>query len=136
MPPRASSRVHVHEHSDIIVIAVAGHALTLTGPDLTPHIHAAGEFIFVPAGVLHMAVNLSSSSPLTAVEVRTDPEFNDDVVLCPDREIEAKLRAEELRKEFETEQRKRADSDSGFIAPWMIRAHECVRADRVLKHSD
>ncbi|WP_224388971.1 cupin domain-containing protein [Pseudonocardia sp. ICBG1293] len=75
MPPRASSKVHVHEHSDIVVMVVAGKALTLVGDDLIPYAHAPGEFIFIPAGVIHMAVNLSSSSPLTAVEVRTDPHF-------------------------------------------------------------
>lgn len=117
-------------------MVVAGKALTLVGNDLIPYVHAAGEFIFVPAGVLHMAVNLNSSSPLTAVEVRTDPQFNDDVVLCPDRDDEAKLRAEELRRYFEAEDRKRDDDGPSLLAPWMMKAHDCIGLDRVLKHSD
>ncbi|MFD6159115.1 cupin domain-containing protein [Nocardia sp. NPDC060256] len=83
MPPGKVSKAHYHAHSEIIVICLRGRAATLVGPDLTPHLHGPGEFVYIPEGVLHAAVNLSETEDLVAVEMRTDPMFNDDVVLTP-----------------------------------------------------
>jgi uncharacterized RmlC-like cupin family protein len=84
MPPGRWSRPHLHAHSEIVVCCVTGHAVTLLGPDLTPVHHGPGELLHIPAGVAHVAVNLSTTAGLVAVEVRTDPHFNDDVVLLPE----------------------------------------------------
>ena len=84
MPPAAASRAHYHAYSEIVVVCVTGHAATLTGPELTPHFHGPGEFMYIPEGVVHVAVNLSDTGHLIAIEMRTDPEFNDDVVLTPE----------------------------------------------------
>ncbi|WP_433760296.1 cupin domain-containing protein [Nocardia sp. CA-135398] len=84
MAPGKASRAHYHAHSEIIVICLQGTAATLIGPELTPHLHGPGEFIYIPEGVVHVAVNLSETEELVAVEMRTDPMFNEDVVLTPE----------------------------------------------------
>lgn len=84
MPAGGFSKPHYHAHSEIIVVCFEGQAATLIGPELTPHFHGPGEFMFIPEGVVHVAVNLSETAGLVAVEMRTDPEFNDDVVLTPE----------------------------------------------------
>jgi uncharacterized RmlC-like cupin family protein len=77
------SKAHYHADSEIIVMCLRGRAATLIGPQLTPYLHGPGEFLYVPEGVVHVAVNLSDTDELHAVEMRTDPGFNDDVVLTP-----------------------------------------------------
>lgn len=86
MPPGGRSKAHYHAHSEIVVVCLRGRAATLAGPELTPYYHGPGEFIFIPEGVVHVAVNLSDTDNLVAVEMRTDPHFNDDVVLAPEYE--------------------------------------------------
>jgi uncharacterized RmlC-like cupin family protein len=83
MPPGAASKAHYHADSEIIVMCLRGHAATLIGPRLTPYFHGPGEFIYIPEGIVHVAVNLSDTEELHAVEMRTDPGFNDDLVLTP-----------------------------------------------------
>lgn len=83
MPPGAASKAHYHARSEIVVMCLRGRAATLIGPQLTPYLHGPGEFIYIPEGIVHVAVNLSDTEELHAVEMRTDPGFNDDVVLTP-----------------------------------------------------
>lgn len=98
MPPGRSSKAHYHSHSEIVVVCLEGYAATLIGPDLVPHFHGPGEFMFIPEGVIHVAVNLSGTENLIAVEMRTDPEFDDDVVLTPEYEGRAQALAAGLRR--------------------------------------
>ncbi|MET8797145.1 cupin domain-containing protein [Nocardia sp. NPDC004568] len=98
MPPGKSSRAHFHAHSEVVVVCTDGYAATLIGPDLIPHFHGPGEFMYIPEGVIHVAVNLSGTHNLIAVEMRTDPEFDDDVVLTPELETRAQVVAAELRR--------------------------------------
>ncbi|WP_280255232.1 cupin domain-containing protein [Nocardia wallacei] len=97
MPPGKSSKAHYHARSEIIVVCTEGYAATLIGPDLIPYFHGPGEFMYIPEGVIHVAVNLSPTASLVAVEMRTDPEFDDDVVLSPEYDIRAQSVANELR---------------------------------------
>ncbi|WP_406280172.1 cupin domain-containing protein [Nocardia sp. NBC_00881] len=88
MAPGAMSKAHYHAHTEIIVVCLRGTAVTLIGPELTPHFHGPGEFIYIPEGVVHVAVNLDEAEDLVAVEMRTDPLFNDDVVLAPEHDVD------------------------------------------------
>ena len=98
MPPGGQSKAHYHARTEIVVVCVRGHAATLIGPELRPYFHGPNEFIFIPEGVLHVAVNLSDTDGLMAVEMRTDPLFNDDVVLAPDYDERAAIIAAGLRQ--------------------------------------
>ncbi len=95
MPPRHLARAHVHNHTEIIVCVLEGRAATLWGNDMQPLVHDAGSMVWVPAGVPHAAVNLSNTDRVVAIEVRTDPAFNDDVELLPDLD---EVAAEQVRK--------------------------------------
>lgn len=100
MPPGKASKAHYHAHSEIVVVCLRGTAATLIGPQLTPHIHGPGEFIFIPEGVVHVAVNLSDTEELVAVEMRTDPNFDDDVVLTPEYEPAVPDMVRRLRSQY------------------------------------
>lgn len=97
MPPGRVSRAHLHDHTDIIVIVVEGYAATLVSPRLEPLFHGPGEPLYVPEGVVHVAVNLSTTRRLIALEVRTDPLFNDDVVPAPEFQSEGEKIAADLQ---------------------------------------
>lgn len=100
MPPAKNSKPHFHRSNEMLVIVIEGWAATLMGPDMEPYYHGPGEFLYIPEGVIHTAVNLSTTDRLIAVEVRTDPHFNDDVILMPELEPAATLRAQDLHRQF------------------------------------
>jgi uncharacterized RmlC-like cupin family protein len=102
MPAGRMSRPHLHQRSEIIVVCIQGWAATLVGPGLRPVFHGPGEFIFVPEQVLHVALNLSTTQPLIAVEARGDRHFNDDVVVFPELEDEAARAVDRLRDDLAT----------------------------------
>lgn len=102
MPPGKMSKVHLHKKNEIIVIVIEGYAATLIGPELEPVFHGPGEFLFVPEGVIHAAVNLSTEHRLVALEVRTDPKLNEDVVLTPEHEEKLKEVSAHLHKHFKS----------------------------------
>ena len=100
MPPGRIARPHLHTKTDIIVMVIEGYAASLIGSDLTPVYHGPGEFIFIPQGVPHVAVNLSTVSRLIAVEMRTDPQLNDDVTALPEYDDKTAVIVAELHKKF------------------------------------
>ncbi|HSX33750.1 MAG TPA: cupin domain-containing protein [Candidatus Saccharimonadales bacterium] len=100
MPPGRMARPHLHEHNDIIVIVIEGYAASLVGPELEPVFHGPGEFIFIPEGVAHVAVNLSTKERLIAIEVRTDPKFNEDVVTLPEHDQKTAQVVAQLHKQY------------------------------------
>ena len=103
MPPCGVSRAHLHDHTEIIVAVLSGAAATVVWKDGEPQplFHASDELCYVPAGVPHGAVNLSSELPVSALEFRTDPAFNDDVVLLPELEEEFATLAKKLQAEHQ-----------------------------------
>lgn len=100
MPPGRVARPHLHAKSDIVVMVLEGFAATLVGPELSPVFHGPGEFIYVPEGIAHVAVNLSTERRLVAVEARTEPTINSDVVLVPEVEDESAVIVSDLQKRF------------------------------------
>ncbi|WP_328389105.1 cupin domain-containing protein [Nocardia sp. NBC_00416] len=99
MPPGKVARAHYHAHSETIVVCTRGHAATLIGPDLVPHPHGPGEFLYIPPGVVHVAVNLSDTADLVALDIRTDPKFSEDMVLTPEFDAAAAEIAARLQRE-------------------------------------
>lgn len=100
MPPGRAARAHLHAKNDIIVTVLEGYAASLIGPEFEPVFHGPGESIFIPEGVMHVAVNLSAKNRLIALEVRTDPTFNDDVVPLPEYEERAVEVVARLQKQY------------------------------------
>lgn len=102
MPPGKMSKVHLHRNNEMIVIVIEGYAATLIGDEMKPVYSGPGEFLYVPEGVPHAAVNLSTTDRLIAVEVRSDPHFNEDVEMTPHLEEKASKVVAHLHKHFKT----------------------------------
>lgn len=100
MPPGRTARPHMHAKTDIIVVVIEGYAASLIGSGLKPVFHGPGEFIFIPEGVIHVAVNLSAKHRLIAIEMRTDPHFNEDVVPLPKYDTKTAEAVAELQRQF------------------------------------
>jgi len=80
IPPGARSDPHVHVGYETGIYVLEGEVLTRWGPALEHEVVSkAGEFLFVPPGVPHEAINLSVSKPARAVVARNDPAEQDKV---------------------------------------------------------
>ena len=85
VPPGARTKAHIHEHHESGFYMVSGDEVELwTGDDLQ-HRELAhkGDYLYIPAGVPHVAVN-RSSEPALFVGARTDPHEQESVVMRPD----------------------------------------------------
>lgn len=101
MPPGRIAKPHYHVKTDIIVVVIEGIAASLIGDTLEPVYHGPGEFIFIPEGVPHVAVNLSKQNRLIAIEMRTDPKFNEDVIPMPSLDEKTRKIVDDLHTKFE-----------------------------------
>lgn len=80
IPPGARSAPHLHVGYETGIYVLEGEVLTRWGEALENEvISRAGEFLFVPPGVPHEAVNLSATQPARAVVARNDPAEQDTV---------------------------------------------------------
>lgn len=80
IPPGARSEPHFHVGYETGIYVLEGEVLTRWGPALEHEVVSrAGEFLFVPPGVPHEAINLSTSQPARAVVARNDPAEQDKV---------------------------------------------------------
>lgn len=97
MPPGAVIAAHAHALSDIAIVVLGGNAATLAGHDLTPIPHGPGQILWLRAGLPHVAVNLSATTPVHGLEVRGRGHLDDDTLLLPELETLATRRAHALR---------------------------------------
>jgi uncharacterized RmlC-like cupin family protein len=102
MPPHKVARPHLHQAHEMVLFIVEGWGAALVGPTLAPIYHGPGDFIYIPAGVEHLGINLSRTDRIVIAEIRTDPYFNADVVLLPALEEKAQQIAADLRTQFAT----------------------------------
>jgi len=83
--PGARTRAHLHERHETAILVLAGDVEMWSGPGLSLHqVTQAGDYIYIPAGVSHVAVNRSQTEPATAIIARTDPNEQESVVLQPE----------------------------------------------------
>ena len=84
IPPGARSAPHLHLGYETGIYVLEGEVLTRWGESLENEVVSrAGEFLFVPPGVPHEAVNLSATQPARAVVARNDPAEQDKVQPWP-----------------------------------------------------
>jgi uncharacterized RmlC-like cupin family protein len=73
--PGAATGAHHHGDQETILYVLTGRARFRWGPRLE---HAAeageGDFVFIPAGVVHQEINASAQRATSWVVVRSDPE--------------------------------------------------------------
>lgn len=80
IPPGARSEPHLHLGYETGIYVLEGEVLTRWGEALEHEVVSrAGEFLFIPPGVPHEAINLSASQPARAVVARNDPAEQDKV---------------------------------------------------------
>ena len=78
IPPGARAEPHIHLGYETGIYVLEGTVLTRWGPTLEHEVVSrAGEFLFVPPGVPHEAINLSASEPARAVVARNHPAEQD-----------------------------------------------------------
>ena len=81
IPPGARAEPHIHVGYETGIYVIEGRVETRFGEGLTQSIVSeAGDFLFVPPGVPHEAINLSTTEPARAVVARNDPAEQDKVV--------------------------------------------------------
>jgi uncharacterized RmlC-like cupin family protein len=80
IPPGARSEPHWHEGHETAIYVLQGRVETRYGEGLTQSvISEAGDFLFIPPGVPHVAINLSADEPARAIVSRNDAAEQDRV---------------------------------------------------------
>jgi uncharacterized RmlC-like cupin family protein len=80
IPPGARAEPHVHVGYETGIYVLEGRVLTRWGHALENEVVSeVGDFLFVPPGVPHEAINLSATEPARAVVARNDPAEQDKV---------------------------------------------------------
>lgn len=81
IPPGARAQPHVHLGYETGIYVLEGRVLTRWGERLEHEVVSeAGDFLFVPGGVPHEAVNLSATEAARAIVARNDAAEQDKVV--------------------------------------------------------
>jgi uncharacterized RmlC-like cupin family protein len=84
IPPGTRGRAHLHENHESAIYVLSGQGIVWHGERLEHHdVLRQGDLFYIPAGVPHVAANLSSET-LTAVIARTDPNEQESVTLLPE----------------------------------------------------
>jgi uncharacterized RmlC-like cupin family protein len=82
IPPGGAAQPHLHRGYETAIYILEGQVQTFYGPGLRQStINQAGDFLFIPAGVPHQPINLSSSQPARAIVARNDANEQESVVL-------------------------------------------------------
>ncbi|HTT11571.1 MAG TPA: cupin domain-containing protein [Burkholderiaceae bacterium] len=80
IPPGARSEPHSHRGYETAIYVLEGRVETRYGEGLAHTVVSeAGDFLFIPPGVPHEAINLSQSAPARAIVARNDPAEQDKV---------------------------------------------------------
>lgn len=85
LQPGKRTRAHVHEHHETALYMLSGEAMELwTGDQLQYRdIVQPGDYIFIPANMLHVAVN-RSEQPSVFIGSRNEATAQESVVLRPE----------------------------------------------------
>lgn len=74
--PGDKTRIHHHGECETSIYIVAGHARYTWGPTGLEHemTAEAGDFVYIPAGEIHVEENASATEPLVVVLSRNCPD--------------------------------------------------------------
>ncbi len=80
IPPAARAEPHYHDGFETAIYLLKGDVETFYGENLAKSVvNKQGDFIFIPAGVPHQPVNLSSDTEAIALVARNDPKEQESV---------------------------------------------------------
>ena len=91
LPPRGGrTKAHMHENHESALYLMSGEDVEVyTGEQLEHRdVARAGDYLYFPAGVPHVAVN-RGEAPALFIAARTDPNEQESVVMLP--ELDAKV---------------------------------------------
>lgn len=84
IPPGARAEPHLHEDYETAIYVLQGRVETRYGENLSQSVVSeAGDFLFIPPGMPHEAINLSETEPARAIVARNDPNEQERVVPYP-----------------------------------------------------
>ena len=85
LPPGGRTKAHVHEHHETALYMLSGDVVELWTGDELEHCDPVrtGDFIYIPANVLHVAVN-RGVAPAVFVGSRNEATAQESMVLCPE----------------------------------------------------
>lgn len=91
LAPGQRTKVHVHSRHESAFCLLSGEEVELwTGEELQHRAIARhGDYLFIPAGLLHVAVNRSASESAVFVGARNDPSAHESTVMRP--ELDARV---------------------------------------------
>ena len=74
--PGDQTRIHHHGDCETSIYILSGRGALHVGPDRLEHAFdaAAGDFIYIPAGEIHVEANASATEPLVVVLTRNCPD--------------------------------------------------------------
>jgi len=82
IPPGATAEPHYHKDFETAIYILQGRVDNRYGEGLKESvITEKGDFVFIPPGVPHSPVNLSTTEPAMAIVSRNDPDQMENVVL-------------------------------------------------------
>lgn len=80
IPPGARAQPHYHDGFETTIYLLKGEVQTFYGPELAKScVNKPGDFVFIPAGLPHQAVNLSNESEAVAIVARNDANEQESV---------------------------------------------------------
>ncbi len=82
LPPGGRTKAHVHEAHESAFYMVSGDEAELWSGARLEHreVAHAGDYLYIPAGVPHVAVN-SGKAPAVLIGARTDPKEQESVIM-------------------------------------------------------
>ena len=90
LPPGGGrTKAHLHEYHESALYMVSGDEVEVYTGERLEHrdVAHAGDFLYFPAGVPHVAVN-RSETPAVFVAARTDPNEQESVLMRPELDEE------------------------------------------------
>jgi len=87
IPPGQRTKAHLHEHHETAFHMLSGDELELWTGDQLQHrdVVRPGDYLYIPANVLHVAVN-RGSTPAVFIGARNEPTAQESVVAYPERD--------------------------------------------------
>lgn len=85
LPPGERTRAHLHERHESAFYMLSGTELEVYSGNALEHrcLCHPGDFLFIPAGVPHVAVNRSKTEPAVLVGARNEATAAESVVMTP-----------------------------------------------------
>ncbi len=85
IPPEGRTKAHLHARHESAFYLMSGEAVELCTGARLEHREVArpGDYLFIPAGVPHVAVN-RGKTPAVFIGVRNEPTAQESVVLLPE----------------------------------------------------